>query len=130
MPESLSPADGSLDRVEIRGLRIVAFCGVLPLEQEQRQPFRIDLDLYVDLRLAGASDDLAETVHYGTVTDRLLATLGDERYNLVERMAQRAADVALEDPLVTAVTVTVAKIRPPIAADVDTTGVRIHRRRS
>ncbi|MEM8922412.1 MAG: dihydroneopterin aldolase [Actinomycetota bacterium] len=118
-----------MDRVEIRGLRIVSFCGVLDQEQAQRQPFRLDIDLYADLRAAGSSDDLVDTIDYGAVTDRLVERLTEERFALVERLSQRAAELAFEFDGVAEVTITVAKIRPPIGADVDTTGVRIHRRR-
>ena len=118
------------DRVEIRGLELLAYCGVLDEEQARKQPFRLDLDLYADLSQAGRSDDLAHTVDYGAVTDRVVAQISEERYQLVERMAQRVADLALESPVVSAVTVRVAKLRPPIAAQVATAGVRIHRRRS
>lgn len=118
------------DCIQIRELRIVATCGVLQLEQDQPQPFQFDIDIYVDLRRPGATDDLTNTVNYGTVTDQLVATLTQERFLLLERMSQRAADLILANPLVDEVTVTVAKLRPPIAADVGTTGVRIHRRRN
>ena len=118
------------DRVEIRGLELLAYCGVLDEEQARKQPFRLDLDLYADLSQAGRSDDLAHTVDYGAVTDRVVAQISEERYQLVERMAQRVADLALESPVVSAVTVRVAKLRPPIAAQVVTAGARIHRRRS
>ena len=118
------------DRVEIRGLELLAYCGVLDEEQARKQPFRLDLDLYADLSQAGQSDDLAHTVDYGAVTDRVVAQISEERYQLVERMAQRVADLALESPMVSAVTVRVAKLRPPIAVQVATAGARIHRRRS
>lgn len=108
----------------------MTFCGVLQQEQDQRQPFRFDIDIYTDLRRAGETDELHDTVNYGAVTDELVEKLGAERFLLVERMSQRAADLILADALVDEVTVTVAKLRPPIAADVDSTGVRIHRRRS
>jgi dihydroneopterin aldolase len=113
--------------VEIRGLELLAYCGVLDEEQARRQPFRLDLDLYLDLRAAGASDDLADTVDYGAVTDKVMALVEGERFTLVERLAQRVADLAFESPAVAAVTVTVAKIRPPLAVHVDSTGARIHR---
>ncbi|MEL7156262.1 MAG: dihydroneopterin aldolase [Actinomycetota bacterium] len=118
------------DCVQIRGLRIVTYCGVLQQEQDQRQPFRFDIDIYTDLRRAGATDELDHTVNYGAVTDELVERLHEERFLLVERMAQRASDLIMANELVDEVTVTVAKLRPPIAADVDTTGVRIHRRRA
>lgn len=117
------------DRVEIRGLELLTFCGVLDEEQNRRQPFRIDLDLYTDLRAAGRSDELADTVDYGAVTDRVQAAIAGERFLLVERLAQRVVDVVFETPGVEAVTVRVAKIKPPIAAHLASTGVRIHRTR-
>ena len=43
--------------------------GVLPEEQVRPQPFEVDVELLVDLRAAGASDDLADTVDYGAVSD-------------------------------------------------------------
>ncbi|MEM7341388.1 MAG: dihydroneopterin aldolase [Actinomycetota bacterium] len=118
------------DRVEIRGLDVVSYCGVLDEEQARPQPFRIDVDLYLDLVDAGQTDDLAATADYGAITDRVVAMLGVERYLLVERMAQRVADVAFDEASrIEAVTVRIRKLRPPIGAAVDTTGVRIHRTR-
>lgn len=118
------------DRIEVRGLELLVYCGVLPEEQARKQPFRFDLDLYLDLAPAGLSDDLSQTVDYGALADLLAAKLGEERFLLLERMAQRTAELVMEAPLVAAVTVTAAKMRPPVAVHVDTTGVRIHRSRS
>jgi FolB domain-containing protein len=117
------------DRIEIRGLEMLVYCGVLPEEQARKQPFRFDLDLYLDLLPAGRSDDLPDTVDYGAVANLLAGALGQERFLLLEKMAQRTAELILGAPLVEAVTVAVAKMRPPIPVHVDTTGVRIHRTR-
>ena len=48
-----------MDRIELRGLRAVGTHGALPEEQFRAQPFEVDLDLQVNLRPAGQSDDLA-----------------------------------------------------------------------
>jgi dihydroneopterin aldolase/2-amino-4-hydroxy-6-hydroxymethyldihydropteridine diphosphokinase len=117
------------DRVEIRGLEVLALCGVLPEERERRQPFRFDLDLYLDLSAASASDALDDTTDYGDVCQRLVDVLSGERFSLLERLAGRAAEVALADPKVGEVTVTVHKLRPPVAAHLDRAGVRLHRGR-
>ena len=53
------------DRIELRGLRVLGAHGVLPEEQQRAQPFEVDLDLELDLRPAGRSDALADTVDYG-----------------------------------------------------------------
>jgi FolB domain-containing protein len=119
------------DRIEVRGLELLIYCGVLPEEQARQQPFRFDLDLHLDLSPAGQSDDLNHTVNYGHVAGLLAQHLERERFLLLEKMAQRTAELILEaSPLVVAVTVTATKIRPPLPVHVDTTGVRIHRSRS
>ncbi len=123
-------ADLPTDQIEVRGLVVAAFCGVLPEEQARRQPFRIDLDLHVDLAAAGASDGLDDTVDYGAVSARIGELAEELRCQLMEHFAQRVADLALGFDGVVAVTVAITKLRPPLPEVVDTTGVRIHRARS
>ncbi len=117
------------DTIEIRGLRALGFCGALPEEQERRQPFEVDLDVEADLAPSGASDDLADTVDYGALCSQVEAVVVDERFALMERLAQRIADVVLADERVAAVTVTVRKLRPPVPQQLDTSGVCIRRGR-
>ena len=56
------------DRIELRGLVITTTIGVLEQERAIAQPLQLDLSLLVNLRQAGQSDDLGDTVHYGEVT--------------------------------------------------------------
>lgn len=121
---------GTPDRIEVRGLELLVYCGVLPEEQARRQPFLFDLDLDLDLSAAAASDDLADTADYGSLIDVLAKALAAERFQLLERLAGRVAELVFASTDVDAVTVTVRKLRPPVAAHVDTTGVRIHRSRA
>jgi dihydroneopterin aldolase len=104
--------------------------GVLPDEQRRAQPFEVDLDLAVDLRAAGRSDQLEDTVDYGAVAEAVVACIADEHYALLERLAERLAAIALEDTRVTAVTVSLRKLQPPVAAEVGDIGVRIVRKRT
>jgi dihydroneopterin aldolase len=115
------------DRIELRGLQVLAVCGALPEEQDRAQPFEIDLDLETDLSEPGRSDRLADTVDYGTVARAVAGVVAEERFTLLERMATRIADVVGGDPRVTSVTVAVRKLRPPVALHLATVGVRITR---
>jgi len=111
------------DRIELRGPRVLAVCGVLPEEKVRRQP--LDLDVYADLTAALTTDDLADTVDYGTPC-ALVACIADrESFDLRQRFACRVA----EDVLATSgvETVAVRKLRPPVPEDLATSGVRIHR---
>jgi 7,8-dihydroneopterin aldolase/epimerase/oxygenase len=118
------------DRIELRQLRILGTHGVLPEERHRAQPFAVDLDLEVDLAPAGTSDDLADTVDYGGVVDRVVEVVGGPRsYQLLEALAEAIADQALLDDRVRSVTVSIRKLRPPLAADLASVGVRVTRRR-
>lgn len=116
------------DRIELRGLRVSGLVGVLDLEKRQAQPLEIDLDLSVDLAAAGASDDLADTVDYGAVCDAVAATVGERHVDLLEHLTSRVADAVLAlDDRVSAVAVTVRKLRPPVPHDLATSGVHLVR---
>jgi dihydroneopterin aldolase len=130
MDES-SPDRRPSDAIELRGLRVLGTHGVLPEEQERAQPFEVDLDLEVDLRQAGQSDALADTVDYGAVTAAIVAVVTGPHAALLEHLAERIAAAALTTgaPHATAVTVKVRKARPPVPFELASAGVTIHRRR-
>ncbi|RMH75019.1 MAG: dihydroneopterin aldolase [Actinomyces sp.] len=115
--------------LELRGLRLACLCGVLPEEQDRRQPYELDVDIVADVDAATASDDLADTLDYGAVLARLEAVAADERFQLFERMAQRFAEAVLVDTRVAEVTVRVRKLRPPVPQDLASAGVSVTRRR-
>jgi dihydroneopterin aldolase len=116
-----------VDRILIAGLRELGIHGVLPEERVRAQPFEVDVELHVDLARAGTSDDLADTVDYGAVCDAVSKVVSSESYQLLERLAQRIADVCRTDPRVVGVVIEVRKLEPPVAASVDHIAVRIQR---
>jgi len=116
-----------VDRILIAGLRELGIHGVLPEERVRPQPFEVDVELHVDLATAGATDDLADTVDYGAVCDAVSKIVSSESYQLLERLAQRIAEVCRTDPRVVGVVIEVRKLEPPVAAQVDHVAVRIQR---
>jgi len=119
-----------VDRILIDDIRVLTVIGALPHERESAQPVRIDLALSVDLHDAGRSDELADTVHYGLVCERVADMVRESKDVLLERLAGKVADVVLEFDLVEQVEVTLTKLRPPIPEAVGTTAVRIVRSRA
>jgi dihydroneopterin aldolase len=115
------------DRIELRGLRAQGVHGVLPEEQVRAQPFEVDLSVEADLRGAGRSDDLADTLDYGAIAESAAKVVSGEHFSLLERLAERIAEVVLADGRVTSVTVSVRKLRPPVPVDLATAGVTITR---
>jgi len=115
------------DRIELRGLRAVGTHGALPEEQSRAQPFEIDIAVEADLRAAGQSDDLHDTVDYGALAHAVERVVTKERFHLLERLAERIADEVRGDARITAVTVTVRKLRPPVAVDLASAAVTVTR---
>lgn len=116
------------DRIRLAGLRLLGVHGALPEEQDRAQPFEVDVDLVADLTRAGRTDSLADTVDYGAVVAAVERIVVGEGHRLLERLATRIADDVLEvDPRITAVTVTVRKLRPPLPVDLAWAGVTITR---
>jgi dihydroneopterin aldolase len=122
--------EGVTDRIELRGLRVMSYCGVLPEERDRRQPFTIDVDLVCDLSAAGESDQLADTIDYGAVCDAVETVAHDGRFDLLERFASQVASVVLSDVRVASTVVTIHKTRPPVPQDLASSGVRIERDRT
>jgi len=118
------------DRIELRGIELLVFCGVLDEEQTRKQPFEFDIDIYLELTAAAVDDDLTKTVNYGATIELISSMLDKERFLLLERMATRVGDLVLGDPNALSVTVTARKVRPPVPSILASTGVRIHRSRS
>ena len=115
------------DRITLTGLRVRGHHGVLPAEREQGQDFLVDAVLHVDVREAAASDDLEDTVDYGSLALQLAEVVAGEPFDLIETLAERLARVCLQDPRVTTAEVTVHKPSAPIPlefADVAVTVVR------
>jgi len=115
--------------VVLHGLRALGHHGAAPGEQDSAQPFEVDLVVELDLAAAGASDELADTVDYASLAALVAGVVTGERHRLVERVAQRIAEVCLADPRVAKVTVEVRKLRPPVPLDLRSAGARITRDR-
>ena len=107
----------------------MAYCGVLDEEQARRQPFEINAKVFADLRQAGKSDDLNDTINYGILGEQIAELVENNRFTLLEYFAQQVADLLLADDKATAVTVEILKLRPPMAQDLAASGVTITRSR-
>ncbi len=119
----------SSDLIEIRELRLMALCGLLPEERDRRQPLSFDLDIEADLTAAATTDNIQDTVHYGLICETVAAIIEEEQFDLLEKCAEKVAENILGFDRVNKVMVSVKKLRPPVPQDVTSCGVRIYRTR-
>jgi len=117
----------SLDQVSVQALRIPCVIGTTEAERARKQEVLVSFTLQVDLRRAGGSDRLEDTVDYGELAARVTALLEASSFHLLEALAEEVAAVCLRDPRVRRVEVEARKPRAvPLAASA---GVRIVRER-
>lgn len=116
-----------LDEIAITGIRAFGRHGVYEHERRDGQEFVVDVTLFLDLRDAAASDDVADTAHYGEVAEETAALIAGEAVDLIERLATRIADAALARARVRRVRVTVHKPSAPITVPFDDVSVTITR---
>ena len=117
----------SLDRIFIRDLVIRCIVGVDNEERREKQEVLAHITLYVDLRTAGRTDALSDSVDYRALKKQILQATENSRFRLIEALAQQIADVCLKQERVECVQVVVEK--PGALRFARTVGVEITRYR-
>lgn len=82
------------DAIVVRGLRLWAHVGVLEQERQQGQWFELDLELGVDLRVAGRSDALADTLDYSLLITALQRQARSVRCQTLEHYSDQMLELA------------------------------------
>ncbi|HZJ06288.1 MAG TPA: dihydroneopterin aldolase [Nocardioidaceae bacterium] len=119
-----------LDRLAVLGIETVAHHGVFDFERREGQVFRVDLVLGLDTRAASESDDLQDTVDYGSLVAAVKQAVETDPVDLIEALAQRIANVCLRDSRVHWTEVTVHKPDAPIEAMFSDVALTIFRSRT
>ena len=117
------------DVILLEGIQIPAALGVTAAERRMRRPVLLDLEVERDLRSAGRSDRIRDTLHYKRIFEVVEDVAANQEHRLVEALAARIAAAVLGKFDAERVTVTVRKPRP-IAGVLEYAGVRITRTRS
>ncbi len=86
-----------MDIIFLHHLTVDTVIGVWEWERRIRQTLILDLDLGVDTRRAGETDDLAYTVDYKAVTDRVREFARAADFKLIEALAEHIAGIVLKE---------------------------------
>jgi dihydroneopterin aldolase len=120
--------DQPLDQLSITGIECYGHHGVFDFERRDGQVFVIDLTLGLDTAPAAASDDLQETVDYGSLVAAVKAAVERDPVDLIETLAARIAGVCVSDARVEWARVTVHKPDAPIDATYSDVALTITRK--
>ena len=84
------------DLINLDNIEAFSRLGVFQEEKDNGQNIRVNLSMSLDLRKAGASDDLKDTVDYGEVSKLVRETASKKEYSLVEHLAQEIINEIFE----------------------------------
>jgi len=98
-----------MDKIFIRELALRCIIGIYPEERREKQDIIINVEMHCDLRAAGRSDDLNDTVDYKAIKKAILKLVEESHFQLIESLAENVANLALADPKVKRVVVTIDK---------------------
>ena len=86
-----------MDLIYIRNLKIDCVIGVFEWERRVRQTVAIDLDLAADTARAARTDRLEDTLDYKAIAKRLVDYVGGSQFQLVETLAEKIAELVLQE---------------------------------
>lgn len=103
-----------MDSIQVNGIRAYGYVGYLPEERVLGQWFEVDLTLWVDLDLAGNTDNIEDTVDYREAIAMVKELITTSKFHLIEKLIQAIADQVLSIDKVSQVRVKLSKPAPPI----------------
>ncbi|WP_458415232.1 dihydroneopterin aldolase [Schinkia sp. CFF1] len=119
-----------MDKIYVTKMEFYGYHGVLPEENRLGQRFIVDLALELELKNAGQTDDLNETVNYADVYALTQEIVEGAPYKLIETVAEQLAQALLTSfPKVAFCTVKIIKPDPPIKGHYESVAVEIRRGR-
>lgn len=86
-----------MDIVFVRDLQIETVIGIYDWERRIKQTIVLDLELGTDIRRAGETDAIEDTLDYKAVAKRVTAYVEQSRFQLVETLAERLARLLMEE---------------------------------
>ncbi len=103
-----------MDILQVNGIRAYGYTGYFPEEQTLGQWFEVDLSFWVDLSIAGSSDDLNDTLDYSKVVVLVQDIIKTSTFKMIERLADAIATATLDMSKAEKVKVSFIKCQPPI----------------
>ena len=114
-----------MDIIFIQDFRVETLIGIYEWERRVPQTIQIDIEIGNPGSRASSTDNIDDTIDYGAVVNRIEATLKQQHFLLLERLAEHIADIVLREFKSPWVRVSVAKLQ--LLRGVKRLGVTIER---
>ncbi len=114
-----------MDKIIITDLRAIGIIGVKSPERDQPQTLLLNIILYKDLKKAGLTDKIENTVSYSAVAKSVSARVAETQFHTLEALGEDLAYLLLSRYGVEAVSIRIEK--PEFVANTSRVGVEIFR---
>ncbi len=119
-----------MDKILMNDMMFYAYHGVLEEEKRLGQKFIISIELLLELKAAGLSDDVMDTVSYADVYEDVKEIVHGNKFNLIEKLAEEISKVVLmKYSLVNEIIIKILKPEAPVNGIYHSFGVEICRNR-
>ena len=98
-----------MDKIFLNDLKIDTVIGVFDWERQIKQTLQFDIEMDYDIRPAAASDDIADTLDYGTIAQAVVSFVEHSDYQLIETLAEDLARLLLNEFSIPNITLSVTK---------------------
>jgi len=86
-----------MDSILIKQLKIETIIGTYDWERQVKQNLVFDLELFKDIKAAASSDDLTKSIDYSAVAESVTAFVANSSFKLIETIAEKTAQLILEN---------------------------------
>ena len=99
----------NMDKIFLNDLKIDTVIGVFDWERQIKQTLRFDIEIDYDIRPAATSDDIADTIDYGSIAKTVVGFVEQSDYQLIETLAEDLAALLLTEFSIPSITLSVTK---------------------
>lgn len=120
-----------MDTLTLKSLRFEAYHGFYKEERQQGNHFEVDLTFSTDLRPAGKSDCLEDTIDYQKAADIVRQVMEGPSRKLIETLTEQIGDRLFDSfPQAEQLQVAVRKLHPPLDTETAYSETRMSWQRS
>ncbi|MAA54508.1 MAG: dihydroneopterin aldolase [Porticoccaceae bacterium] len=84
-----------MDLIYIKKLNVETIIGIYDWEREVKQVVSMDLEMAFDIRMAAQTDDIKYALNYKSISKRIIAFVEEQKFQLIESMAEQVAQIVL-----------------------------------
>ena len=119
-----------MDAIILKGMTFFGHHGYFPEERKLGQKFIVDLELTLNLKPAGESDDITKSVNYAEIFQLIKENVEQTQFHLIEGLAEHISTLLLKNySLIQEIALTITKPSVAIQGICESAGIRLNRKR-